>query len=397
MFDKVNTRPKIKNNGFSRFEQIQTKGVPESCTVFLNSAYLKAIEDAEIPGLDFRYIPFMENGKCIGFYYFQIINLSSQELGQIVTFEPYNSLISGISMLIQRLLFGVKSDKPHFLIVSGNLLLSGNYGICIHEKNKEETIYRDFPKVIHDLKTELEQKGKVIAEIIKDYPCENDPLLEILKPLRYHPLAMEPIMKMDIRPEWKTISDYVAALSSKYRVRFNQAKKKLEKCEVKTINTAFLIENKERVNEIYCAVQKKSPVHLIHPDVNYIISLSKHMAHSHEMKGIFHEGKLIAFLIGIRDIDHFEAHHIGIDYHFNKDFSLYLNILYLYIEMAIQSGAGQLSFGRTALEIKTTVGATGHTYNAFIKLNNSLLNGIVKKLLPESIASEWIARDPFRK
>lgn len=395
MFDKTLINPHPTLSIFSNFKELEGF-ISKSPTVFLQKEYISAVEEAAIPGVEFRYIPFISNGKFKGFYYFQIINLSSQELGQIVHFEPYNSLLSGISLLLQNLLFGVKKDKPHYLIVSGNMCLSGDYGISTEDKT-DLSIYLHFTEVLASLKRELERTGKVVADIIKDYPAAADPFNHVLKQQRYHYLAMEPIMKMEIRKNWKSMSDYVDALSSKYRQRFNQAKKKLENCEIKSLDTNYIIQNKIRMNEIYNAVQEKSPVRIIKPDINYIISLSKHLNQQIKVLGIFHDNKLIAFLVGIKDHDHFEAHHIGIDYQLNKEYSIYLNILYLYIEMAIEANTSQLSFGRTALEMKTTVGAIPHLYHAYIKLNNRLLNSAVKKLLPDTISENWIPRDPFRR
>ena len=64
--------------------------------------------------------------------------------------------------------------------------------------------------------------------------------------------------------------------------------------------------------------------------------------------------------------------------------------------MAIESGAGMLSFGRTALEMKTTVGAIPVPHNAWIKLNNGMLNSLAKYMLPEKAADDWIPRNPFK-
>lgn len=395
MFDKQTTILPDRITIHSHFKEL-SGNTPPSHSFFLQKEYLEAVEEAAIPGVEYRYIPYLKQGKVEGLYYFQIINLSAQELGQIVHFEPYNKLLSGLSMLLQNLLFGVKKDKPHYLIISGSMCLSGDYGIG-RLSSDDKSIYANFPHALAQLRHELERNGKVVAEIIKDFPVDSDPLHTILKPAYYHHLAMDPIMKMAIRPEWGSISDYVDALSSKYRQRFNQAKKKLGHCEVRTLDTPFIIENRERINELYTAVQEKSPVRIIKPDVNYIISLSKHLGEKVDIRGLFYNNELIAFLIGIQDEDHFEAHHIGIDYHHNKEFSLYLNILYLYIEMAIDVKARGVSFGRTALEMKTTVGAVSYPYNAYIKLNNRLLNGVLKKLLPENISEDWIPRDPFRQ
>ncbi len=370
--------------------------LPEDSSVFLQSAYFSSLEEAGIPGVDYRYCPHYEDGHLCGLYYFQIINLSAQELGQIIHFEPYDSLLSGVSMLIQKLLFGVKKDKPHYLIVSGNLCLSGPYGIS-HQPAHSAEIYRSFPETLAALCHELEKSGKVVAEIVKDYPAEQDPLFHALTQNRFNLLSMEPVMKMKLPDSWHSMNDYVEALSSKYRQRYNQARKKLEGCEIKTITPAFISKNSERMNTLYKAVQGKSPVRIVKPDVNYLLALSKNLGDRVNVKGIFKDNLLLAFFIGIRDQDHYEAHHIGIDYQYNKEYSLYLNLLYEYIKMAIDSKSELLSFGRTAMEMKTTVGAVSHNYHTYIKLNNRLLNSIIKKIIPEEVPANWIPRDPFRK
>jgi hypothetical protein len=325
-----------------------------------------------------------------------VINLSSEQLGQIIKFEPYSKIVSGLSMLLQNLLFGTKKDKPHYLVICGNMYLSGNYGILLEGKNPQKTA-EFLPLAFDYVQKELEKTGKVMAKIAKDFPAESDFYGAVLKEKKFHPLVMDPIMEMAIRPHWKSFDDYVSDLSSKYRQRYQQVKKKLAGCEVSVMKTDELIRRKEEIDRLYLAVQMKSPVCLVMHNSDYLISLSKRLQSGIEFKGIFENGKLLAFMTGINDHSHFEAHHIGIDYEYNKSHNLYQNILYQYIEMAILAKSPLLSFGRTALEMKTTVGAVAHTFHAYIKLNNSLINGISGHLLPKEYEMDWIPRNPFRQ
>jgi hypothetical protein len=64
--------------------------------------------------------------------------------------------------------------------------------------------------------------------------------------------------------------------------------------------------------------------------------------------------------------------------------------------MAIRSGARELSFGRTALEMKTTVGAIPDMHEAWLKLSNRMLNSLACHLIPEKTGNDWIPRNPFR-
>lgn len=365
-------------------------------TLFLEKEYLLSMEESSPSALSFRYVCLKEKGKLLAAFYFQVINLSSNQLGQIINFEPYSKIVSGLSMLVQNMLFGAKKDKPHYLVICGNMYLSGDYGILVEGKNQESKAHL-LVDAFEFVRKELEKTGKVMAEIAKDYPAENDIYGAALKVKKFHPLVMDPIMKMEIRSHWKCFDDYVSDLSSKYRQRYQQVKKKLDDCEVRVMSTGELIERKEEIDRLYLAVQMKSPVRLVMHDSDYLISLSKRLKSNIEFKGIFEKGKLLAFMAGIKDHHHFEAHHIGIDYEYNKSHSLYQNILYQYIEMAILAGSPLLSFGRTALEMKTTVGAMSHTYHAYIKLNNGLVNGIAGHMLPKKYEMDWIPRNPFRQ
>ena len=51
------------------------------------------------------------------------------------------------------------------------------------------------------------------------------------------------------------------------------------------------------------------------------------------------------------------AYLVGLDYHYNREHSIYPRILNDYLQEAIEFGAEQVDFGRTASEIKTTLGA----------------------------------------
>lgn len=388
----------IRTPDFHIYDSLATLQVelPHHRTLFLEKEYLLSMEESSPSALSFRYVCLKEKGKLLAAFYFQVINLSSNQLGQIINFEPYSKIVSGLSMLVQNMLFGAKKDKPHYLVICGNMYLSGDYGILVEGKEQESKTHL-LVDAFEFVRKELEKTGKVMAEIAKDYPAENDIYSAALKAKKFHPLVMDPIMKMEIRSHWKSFDDYVSDLSSKYRQRYQQVKKKLDDCEVRVMSTDELIERKEEIDRLYLAVQMKSPVRLVMHDSDYLISLSKRLASKIEFKGIFEKGKLLAFMAGIKDHNHFEAHHIGIDYEHNKSHNLYQNILYQYIEMAILSRSPLMSFGRTALEMKTTVGAMAHTYHAYIKLNNGLVNGIAGHMLPKKYEMDWIPRNPFRQ
>ena len=52
-----------------------------------------------------------------------------------------------------------------------------------------------------------------------------------------------------------------------------------------------------------------------------------------------------------------DAHFVGINYEYNREYAVYQRMLYDYIQIAIENRLQQINFGRTASEIKSSVGA----------------------------------------
>ena len=89
---------------------------------FLDKIYLNAVEEAGYEGLSFYYV-FRKDKKSeeVTFYYFQVLDLAQRDLNSILNLEPYGQLLSVLSAALDKFLFGIKRNKPHYLIVSGNI------------------------------------------------------------------------------------------------------------------------------------------------------------------------------------------------------------------------------------------------------------------------------------
>ena len=76
---------------------------------------------------------------------------------------------------------------------------------------------------------------------------------------------------------------------------------------------------------------------------------------------------------------------------------LYLNMLYDMIAYSINKGYRRIVFARTALEIKSSVGANPEVLYGLMRHNNRFINFFVPKLFyyfePKM---EWTERNPFK-
>ena len=67
------------------------------------------------------------------------------------------------------------------------------------------------------------------------------------------------------------------------------------------------------------------------------------------------------------------------------------------IDCAIINKKQQVNLGRTAAEIKTTVGAKAQDLICYIKPQNTISKIIQKPFISFLQPSEWVARNPFKE
>ena len=130
----------------------------------------------------------------------------------------------------------------------------------------------------------------------------------------------------------------------------------------------------------------------------YFSDVKKIFGDTFTINGFFYEGKLIGFGSSFAMANGtLDAHYIGFDYDLNKQFDLYQNILYCAINEGIKHKCKYVNLGRTASEIKTTVGAKPENLICYIKPQNTISKLIQKPFISFLQPSDWIPRNPFKE
>jgi len=113
--------------------------------------------------------------------------------------------------------------------------------------------------------------------------------------------------------------------------------------------------------------------------------------------GYFIGERLIGFNTLIKNGNSLDTYFLGYDATIQREKMLYLNMLYDMVAYSIIKGFKEVVFARTALEIKSSVGARPVAMYGYIKHSNSLINKkmdvIFDYLEPKT---EWQERNPFK-
>ena len=319
--------------------------------LMLTSGYLKAIQSTLQDDRGIRFVRLFSNEALVGAFPVQLIWAESNNLEGNT--EKKNTILQ--KLLIRYL---VKGDRFRFLILSiGNSFASGENGYHFEAGISIEDQCECMHKALIEIKDQLKLEGHpVSAYLVKDFKRDCNELAELNKK-GFAEFKVDPLMVMPILPHWRNYDDYLSNLKSKFRTKAKSAFKKSANLEWRPMEVDEILQNTERIKVLYHAVVDKADFNLGHMKPETFADVKAELGDRFDFYGYFNEGELVGFQSGFRHGKLYDAHMIGVQYEHNQEWSLYSRILYQYVELAIQAGAERISYGRTAGEIKSTIGA----------------------------------------
>ena len=204
-------------------------------------------------------------------------------------------------------------------------------------------------------------------------------------------------MIIDLPEGLHSLADYVNGFSKKYRNRAKGILKASGALTRKRLTPEEIIHHNDALYGLYLNVYKQAKFKLAHLSQTYFADIIKAGPGLFYVDAWFKDEAIVSFASGFYLTDEIEAHYVGFDYKINKEYELYQTILYSYIEEAIAVKKQRINLGRTAAEIKSTVGAKAHELICYIKPQNTVSKLIMKPFMQFLQPSAWIPRNPFKE
>jgi predicted N-acyltransferase len=248
------------------------------------------------------------------------------------------------------------------------------------------------------LKEQFKASGKKVhISSIKDFETEEIETFHPAIKKDYFQFSTQPNMVFTILENWKTEQDYIDALSKKYRDQYKRARKKAEGIEKRKLGLHEIIAFEEEIYNLYYHVAKNAPFNTFFLAKNHFRVFKEILKDKFLFYGYFIDNKLIGFNTLIKNGTAMDTYFLGYDDSIQKEKMLYLNMLYDMIAYSINKGFKEIVFARTALEIKSSVGAKPIEVYGFIKHESKLIDKctqtIFNYLEPKT---EWQERNPFK-
>jgi predicted N-acyltransferase len=355
--------------------------------VFLSKEYLHVLEVSSPKNMKCNFIGLFQNEELVGIALTQFIDLSAV--------NSYGERDHCIKTMIRN--FAFKKFSSNILIV-GNNTLTGQNAFCFSENILISDALIVLNNAVQSLKSEIQKKGaKVHLIIFKDFSETQIPLFELPEFQSYFKFSTQPNMLFGIKKHWDSFDDYTFDLTKKYRDQYKRARKKAEGITKRKLSLEDIANYKDRIFELYMDVAKNAPFNTFFLPENHFGIFKKALKEKFLFYGYFNGETLIGFNTLIKNGNDIDTYFLGYDEKCQREKMLYLNMLYDMVGYSINKGFNRIVFARTALEIKSSVGAKPEKMYGLMQHSNWFINLFIGKLFsyfePEMI---WTERNPFK-
>ena len=298
---------------------------------------------------------------------------------------------------IGRKLRVLPSKKPLKLLICGNSFVSGEHGVFIKKNENKKAIIKELAESInHFVNSDKKLKKEIDAFLLKDFKNESLFITDVLTDFSYHPFLVEPNMELQIKKEWKTFDDYLASMKTKFRVKAKKAFKQSVNIRIEEVTLKNIDEKLPQMTALYKRVALNAEFNLGDFNLESYKNLKENLGDKYILKSYWLGDKIVGFISGVINENSLDAHFVGIDYQLNREYAIYQRMLYDYIEIAIAKNLKTINFGRTASEIKSSVGAIPQDLTMYLRHKKRIKNKILKLFLQRIQPTKFQQKFPFK-
>ncbi len=361
-------------------------------SLFLQRLYLRCLETETGDQLRHRYALFLDGQRPVGVASFQITDFVGRPVDLLL-----DSNAPGVSFIARKL--GLTGGSLTFrMIVCGSAFTSGEHGFVFSPDIEPERATRFLMAAVREIEREQAAQEGFTAVLFKEFYPSSSSTAELLKTHSFSELDAGPNMILLLDPSWRTFDDYLGSLSSKYRVKAKRAYAKSTALTARALTVADLTRYDARVRELYDAVLSRADYRLGKLDTGALRNWRATLKDELILEGYFlNEDELVGFMSGFVVGDTLEAHLVGFDYTLNREHAIYPRMLYDYFRVALDRRLSRIHYGRTAEEIKSTLGAAPVAMKCYVRHREKSLNRLLPALARYIRLPESPLRKPFKK
>lgn len=356
-------------------------------TIFLQRDYFEILEKSCPSNMRCFFIGVFQNNQLVGVALSQFLDLNK--------LESFGERDKCLKTIIRN--FAFKRFSSHVLFL-GNCMLTGENAYTFLNSIPFEEQIKVLNEALNNIELIVKKEGiKIHLRTCKDFSKGEIDKINQTPFGSVFQLTTQPNMIFSIPDHWKNEQDYINALSKKYRDQYKRARKKAEGIVKRKLSLEEIEQNEALIYELYYHVAKNASFNSFFLSKNHFSCLKKLWKDNFLFYGYFMNEKLIGFNTLIKNGDAMDTYFLGYDEAIQREKMLYLNMLYDMIVYSIKKEFKTIIFARTALEIKSSVGAKPETMYGLMEHKNPIINYFLPHFFhyfePKTI---WQERNPFQ-
>ncbi len=350
--------------------------------VYFSKTLLHSFEVSN-PKIEMRYVCVSDHDNPQALALVQIVELSVDVILKNIK-----------ATALSRCLLSLLLWKEHIKIMfCGNVFLSGEYCLSFSEKTKREKAVKEIGRALDTISKSV---NPLHAIFIKDFEKKALDYSQGFESFGFTNIKVEPNMLVHLKPEWKSFEDYKDALKSKYRVKANKADSKSQALEGRFMSKNDIESAQKALQNLYQNTIDNANFNAQVLNLKTYIELKSFYKDDFIVKGYFLDGEIVGFLSALKNRSHLDAHFIGLNYRLNKAHAIYPRILNDYVRIGIENKVSVINLGRTASEIKTTIGAVPLDLSCYIKHKSPFINALVRPFFRRIQIKSFKQHSPFK-
>jgi hypothetical protein len=364
--------------------------------IFLQRDYLRVLENYPPDDMRFAYLVFYKNEQPIGISYCQIKNFRADTNIRDEKESAKNPcFFTGLAKGFRK---WVATKMSADILISGNMLLSGEHGFrFLPDTLSDAEQIAILDEAWKDLIKIKEKEGvKMPVILVKDISEYHKEQSKLVQQQAFVQFEIQPCMAMPL--PFESFDAYLQSMSTKYRTRAKRAFKKAQGIEKREMTLADIQRELPRIYDLYLDIAENAGFNMVDLNRDYLPGLKAGLGNKFRMFAYYEGDSLLAFYTIIENNHELEAHFLGYDKEQNHDKQLYLNILYDIVRHGIELKSEVLVLARTALEIKSSIGALPTQYYCYLRHQNNITNKLTGHVLEYmKPVEDWQPRHPFKE
>jgi hypothetical protein len=363
----------------------------EGLSLFLGSApwltreYFLMLEQIADEQIGFHFVEIRQSGKLKALFSFMEIGFYGSQLEPFIPERLAGGVKSGIMMVLEKF----KSR----ILVSGNLFMTGDRGMHFAPEvgPADMSAYLAFA-----VKSALKNDSSIGAYLLSDCYRSDETWTSGLRQEGFHRVESEADMVMHLPNHWIIPADYLNSLRAKYRTRLHRTLKASAAVVFRELNLPEIEAESDRLYDLYSNVVDGVKLTLARLPHAFFTAQKKIEPERYRVFGYFLEDKMIAFTSAYLNGQSLEVHYIGWQNETVRDLKLYERMLYEMILFGIRERVSIIHFGRTAGEVKSTMGAVPREMNGYVYHTRKIRNRFLGMMAKTLKATPVVYRSPFK-